>query len=113
MKTFTLRIAAKDKEIFEAIKTGKKKVETRAASARNGLMKEGDSIVFVLGSQKITKKIKKAKVYKTIGAMLRVYKVKDIAPHLKTPSQLRDMYQQFSGYAGKIKKFGIIAVELK
>ena len=68
---------------------------------------------FVCGSKKTKKTIKKANVYRTIGAMLKDYKVRYIAPYLKTESELRDMYFKFSDYRDKIKKFGIIALELK
>ncbi len=108
-----LKIRATDKYIFEAIKSGKKKVETRAATPRNVKMQTGDEVVFVCGKQSLKKTIKEATKYRTIKAMLKDYKVKDIAPDLKNENELRDMYFAWPSYQDKIKKYGIIALEIK
>ncbi len=112
MKTHILRIRTENRDIFNAIKVGEKWVETRAASVKNFKMQTGDEVVFVCGSQKLQKTIAKAQIYKTIKAMLKDYKVKDIAPGLKTENELRDMYFSWPAYRAKIKKFGLIALEL-
>ncbi len=113
MKTHILKLRSTDKEIFEAIKSGRKKVETRAATVRNVKIQAGDEILFVCGKQSLKKSITKAKKYKTIKAMLKDYKVKQIAPDLKTENELRDMYFAWPSYRDKIKEFGIVALELK
>jgi ASC-1-like (ASCH) protein len=113
MKTYTLQIRSTDRGIFDVLKNGKKKIETRAATARNIKMQAGDEIVFVCGKESLKKTIKKAAKYKTIKAMLKDYKVKDIAPELKNENELRDMYFAWPSYRDKIKEFGIVALELK
>jgi ASC-1-like (ASCH) protein len=111
MKTHILKLRSTDKEIFEAIKSDRKKVETRAATVRNVKIQEGDEILFVCGKQSLKKKVRRAKKFKTIKAMLKDYRVKDIAPDLKTENELRDMYFAWPSYRDKIKEFGIIAFE--
>lgn len=113
IKAHILQIRSADKSIFDAIKSGKKKVETRAATVRNIKMEAGDEIVFVCGKEKLTKTIKKATTYKTIKAMLKDHKVAAIAPELKTENELRDMYFAWPSYRDKIKEHGLIALELK
>ena len=76
-------------------------------------MEAGNEVVFVCGKESLKKTIKKATKYKTIKAMLKDYKVKDIAPDLKTENELRDMYFAWPSYRDKIKEFGLIALELK
>ncbi len=113
MVTHILKLRSTDKEIFEAVKSGRKKVETRAATVKNVKMQAGDEILFVCGKQSLKKTITKAAQYKTIKAMMRDYKVKEIAPDLKTENDLRDMYFAWPSYRDKIKQFGLIALELK
>jgi ASC-1-like (ASCH) protein len=113
MKTHTLQIRVADKGIFESIKSGKKSVETRAATSRNMKLEAGDEVVFVCGKQSLKKTIKEATKYKTVKAMLKDYRVKDIAPDLKNENELRDMYFAWPSYRDKIKEHGLIALELK
>ncbi len=113
MKIYTLRMRAGDRDIFDAIRSGTKKVETRAATVRNRMMKAGDEVIFSCGAQKLKKTIVKVSAYKTIKAMLKDYRISEIAPGLKTESELRDMYFAWPAYRNKIKKFGLIVSELK
>ena len=112
-KSFTLRIRGADKDIFDALKKGKKKVETRAATSKDRAIKAGDIFVFVCGNRKLKKRVCAASVFKTPAILLKKYKVKDINPDLKTEKELKDMWLRFPGYAEKIKKHGLIAVKLE
>lgn len=112
-KKYVFRFRAINKDIFEAIKDGKKKVETRAATEKYRNIKVGDIVVLFCGSKKFEKEVLSAKVYKTIRSMLKVYKPKEINPRTKTESELIDTYYSFPDYREKIKKFGLIALELK
>ncbi len=113
MKKYTLRFGKVNKETFEAIKNGKKTVETRAASIKYQNIEAGDIIVLSCDGHKFEKKVKHAQTFKNIKSMLRKYKIKSIEPKLSTADQLRDAYYSYTGYKEKIKKFGIIAMELK
>jgi|SRR3989338_7112100 len=111
-KKYTLRFRAVNKDIFDAIKSGKKTVETRAATVKYRNIKAGDSLVLICGTQRFEKKIKKATIFKSIPAMLKKYKVKQIMPSLSTQQELEAAYYSYPGYKEKIKKFGLIALEL-
>lgn len=75
-------------------------------------MKKGDILVFVCGKNKFQRTIKKASHFKTISLMLKIYKVKDINPRYKDEKELRRMYDSFPGYKEKIKKSGLVALEI-
>src|SRR3989344_5482859 len=111
-KKYTLRFRAVNKDIFDAIKSGKKTVETRAATVKYKDIQAGDSLVLICGTQRFEKKIKKATIFKSIPAMLRKYKIKQIMPKLSTQKELEVSCYSYPGYKEKIKNFGIIALEL-
>lgn len=109
---YQLRFRTVDKDIFEAIKNGRKNVETRAATARYKNIKKGDALTLVCGKDKFQKIIKTVKTFKTIRALLKKYKPSEINPNLKSAKELEEMYNSFPGYREKIKKSGLIALEL-
>ncbi|MBI2406500.1 MAG: hypothetical protein HYV25_02870 [Candidatus Harrisonbacteria bacterium] len=111
--SFLLRFRSVNRDIFEAIRAGKKKVETRAATARYAGIKAWDVVTFLCGKDKFQRRVKRATIFRTIGAMLKKYTVRDINPECATAKELRGLYFSFPGYKEKIKKFGLIALELK
>ncbi len=112
-KTITLLFRAGNRDIFEAMRDGRKKVETRAATKKFKDIKAGDTLVCVCGRQKFQKQVKRAKIFKTIQSLTRAYKPREINPNIRTAKELSAMYASFPGYEEKIKKFGLIALELK
>lgn len=108
-----LRFRTGDKNIFEAIKNRKKKVETRAATKRYRNIKAGDTVKLICGKDTFEVKIKKMTIFKSITAILKNYKVKRINPNVGTEKELRKMYYSFPGYRDKIRKYGLIALELE
>jgi len=112
-KKIKLRFREADRDIFEAIKDSRKTVETRAATERYYKIKVGDILVLSCGKNKFKKKIFKVRIFKTISGLLKRYKVRQINPYLKTLKELEEMYYRFPGYKEKIKKSGLIAMELK
>ncbi len=113
MTKYTLKFRATNKSIFLDIKSGKKSVETRAASERYRDIKAGDVVVLVCGKERFEKKIKKARIFKSIKALLKTYPIKKIMPQFSTEKEIRDSYYSYPGYKEKIKKFGLVALELK
>ena len=122
-KKIILRFRAVNRDIFDAIRDGHKRVETRAATKRYADIKSGDGIVLVCGRNKLEKLVKRAVIFKTIPALLHKYNVRDIYPHTKdfgvgvnpntaSEKELREIYYSFPGYKEKIKKYGLIAIEL-
>ena len=112
-KIYKLKIRSVDKDIFNAIKNGRKKVETRAATENYRKIKKGDTIIFVCGAKKLKKRVIGAALYKSIGAVFKDYKIKDIFPLLSTIGEARKAYFSFPGYHDKIKKYGLVAWKLK
>lgn len=108
-----LRFRSANRDIFEAIRNGRKKVETRAATERFRSIKAGDTIVFVCGKLKFEKKVKSTKIFKSVEAILKRYKPFQINPDTKTEKEIRTMYDSFHGYREKIKKYGLIAFEFR
>lgn len=107
-----LRFRAQNREIFEAIKDGRKKVETRAASPKFSSIKTGDIILLVCGNQKFERKINMAAKFKTIEDLLEKYQIKEINPFVNSLVELKKMYFGFPGYRKKIKKYGLMAFEI-
>lgn len=112
MKKYTLRVAAGNEDIFEAIVSGKKKIETRAATERYRNIQKGDVIVLMCGKKKEQKTVKNVRIFKSISGLLKKYTPRQINPQYTTAREITDMYFSFSGYKEKIKQFGIIALEL-
>jgi ASC-1-like (ASCH) protein len=112
MKTRVLRIPAREKRIFDAIRTGRKKIETRAATDRYEDIQAGDTLRFVCEERSFTRRVVHAKKFKSIEALLRVYGVEEIDPDMVTQEQLETMYDSFPEYPEKIKKFGLMAFVL-
>ena len=108
-----LRFREAHRDIFEAIRKGKKKVETRAATSRYFDIKAGDGIKLICGKDHLTKRIKKVEIFKTILEMLKKYKVKEINPSVKSAKELEKMYHSFPSYKEKIKKYGLIILLLE
>lgn len=113
MKTHILRIRADGKYIFEAIKSGKKKVETRAATSKYSKIQKGDKLKFVCDKESFEKEVTKVKIYKTITAILKDYTPQEINPKTKTKDETINMYYSFPKYQEKIKEFGLVAFKLK
>jgi ASC-1-like (ASCH) protein len=107
-----LEIRDINKDIFEAIRDGKKKVETRAATPKYSDIKSGDRVDFVCGNESFVKQIKKVETFKTISEMLDKYEVEEINPKIRSEKELEDMYYSFPNYKEKIEKYGLIAFEL-
>jgi ASC-1-like (ASCH) protein len=112
-KTYKLRFRAVNSDIFEAIRTGSKRVETRAATVKYRDIKIGDVLRFMCGNKHFEKKVTKVKVFKTITEMLKKYKAKEINLGVSSNKELRETYYSFPGYKEKINKCGLIAMELE
>jgi ASC-1-like (ASCH) protein len=94
-----------NKDIFTAISSGDKKVETRAATSKYKNIEKGDSIIFSCDGESFEKKASKVTHFKTIKELLKVYKPQDINPNVSTENDLVAMYHSFPGYEDKIKEF--------
>ncbi|MEK7641031.1 MAG: ASCH domain-containing protein [Patescibacteria group bacterium] len=112
-KSHILKFRAVNRDTFEAIRDGKKKVETRAFTVKYKDIKTGDELIFSCGKDRFSKKVKKVKVFKSIADLMKKYEPSQINPKCKTVEELTAMYHSFPGYREKIKKSGLLAMELK
>ncbi|MBI3633741.1 MAG: hypothetical protein HY226_05640 [Candidatus Vogelbacteria bacterium] len=97
---------------FDAIRSGEKWVETRAATPKYISIKVGDILVFECGDKKLERKVLQVAVFKNISILLKKYKVTDIMPNKKTKADLEAAYFSYPDYKEKIEKFGLIAFEI-
>lgn len=113
MKTMTLRFRAKDNAGFNLIKGRIKTIETRAATAKYKNLKAGDIVIIVCGKNKIVKKIKRVRYFQNIVSMLRAIPYRKINPCFSSIAAAEKVYFGYSGYREKIKKFGLVALDLE
>lgn len=113
MKTWTLRFRAVDKGNFDEVKNGSKSVETRAATVKYQPVEVGDTLLFVCGEEKLSKKVIKKQHFPSIDAMVKKIPFKKIMPSVKSIDEMKKIYSSYSGYDDKIKEFGIFAFEIE
>lgn len=102
-----------DRRVFEAIKNGEKKVETRKASEKYLAIQKGDIAVFKCGNDILEKEILETKHFKSIEEMLAVYSFKQIMPFVNSKEEMLEVYYSFPGYREAIAQNGIVAMELE
>jgi ASC-1-like (ASCH) protein len=107
-----LRFNKKNRNIFEAIRDGRKRVETRAATSKYADVKAGEIATFSCDGETFTRTITAVRHFPSVTALLKKYKVPQIHPPSKTAADLRAVYASFPGYAEKIRTFGLVAMEL-
>lgn len=105
------RIGQKNRNIFEALRAGTKKVETRAATSRYKNLQKGDSVSFLCEGERLEKEIASVMYFAFIDSLLKKYKPMGINPAIETKEDIVKMYHSFPGYEEKIKEFGIVALE--
>lgn len=102
-----------DRRVFDALRDGSKKLETRAGSPRYQRVAAGDTAVFDCGKDRITRKIVAVRHFPDIHSLIVHYGVKTITPWFDTEEEQVKMYHGFPGYSERIAKYGIIAMELE
>ena len=102
--------------VFDAIESGKKKVETRALShtktGKNfGSVQKGDTLLFMCGKSRLRKKVKNVRKFKSIEKFFKEVNQKLAWPHLpvRTLENIKKQYYIYPGYRGRIKKHGLVA----
>lgn len=113
MKKYVLKIAEADKDTFEFIKSGKKKVETRAGSVKYQNIKDEDVLILFCTGKKFEKRVKKVFHSNSIKELLKKYSPRTINPSTNTEKELTEVYYGYPNYKEKIKKFGLLAFELE
>ncbi len=89
MKTWTLRFRAADKKNFDEVKNGSKPIETRAATIKYQPIEIGDTLLFVCGKERLSKKILKKQHFPSIDAMIKKIPYKKIMPSVKSVDEMK------------------------
>lgn len=113
MANWVLLIRKEDKDVFNLIKKEIKTIETRAATDKYRKIKTGDNIIFSCDGQKLYKKVKSIKWFKTIENLLGYFPLNKILPQAKSLEEARQIWMNFPKYSEKLKKYGLIAWELE
>ena len=113
MKEWILRFRAKDRADFLEVKERSKTIETRAATPKHRKIKSGDVLIFVCGKERLRRKVKKVRYFKSINSMVKSVNYKKIMPSLKSPKEMIAVYHSYSHYKEKIKKYGLVAWDIK
>lgn len=113
MKTHHIKFRAVNRDIFEAIRDGRKKIETRACDEKFRDITRGDAVTLMCEDDAFTKTVKSTEVFTTIEALLEKYAPQDINPACTTEEDICAMYYSFPGYKEKIEEHGLIALELE
>jgi len=108
-----LKFRTVNKDIFEAVKSGKKKVEIRAITVKYQNIKPGEEVKLVCGEENFLKIVVGVKMFKNVTALLKNFNPQEINPSCHSKEELKKMFYSFPGYKEKISKYGLIALELK
>jgi ASC-1-like (ASCH) protein len=112
-KKYTLPVREADREIFNLIKNGEKKVETRAGGPKYKNIQKGDIVVFECGDDGFEKIVAEIYKFESVKEMLKNYEPSDILPGVQSADELMNLYHSFPGYDERLEKYGIIAFKLK
>ena len=112
-RRIVLKFRAVNRDIFEAISAGRKKIETRAATKKYAGIKAGDLVVLACGDRRCEKKVARVETFRSVAAILNKYRPETINPATHTVQEARAMWFGFPGYKEKIRKHGLIALHLK
>jgi ASC-1-like (ASCH) protein len=113
MKNGTQRFRAVDKKNFAEVKNGSKSVETRAGTVRYRPIAAGDTLTFVCGKEKFTKKILKKFHWPSVDAMTKQIGFKKIMPSVSSIAEMKKAYASYPDYEKKTKEFGLLGFELE
>jgi ASC-1-like (ASCH) protein len=107
-------------DIFKAVKTGDKTIETRPATAKYRAIQKGDELTLLSleSGEEITKMANWVHYYQTIEEMAKSEEVDKIVPGIKTAEDLIEVFEDFKRkwgeeYTNKLKQYGIVAIGLK
>ena len=107
-----LRIRQADKEIYEDLRSGAKSIETRAATAKYQKLAKGDTVTFLCGKDRFSKRVGKVYRWKSITAMAKAVPFKKVMPRAASLAEVRKIYASYPGYAEKIREHGLIGFTL-
>lgn len=109
--TYELLFEEKDRARFEEVRSGSKRIETRAMDERYRSIVADDEIVFVCGDDRFTKRVNKVYLWPTVEAMLAEVPIEIVMPGLLTVQEVYDRFSSYPSYFERIEKGGILGFE--
>lgn len=111
-------------DIFDAVKSGKKMIETRPRNKKSkrdySSIKPGDTLVMQSNEtrERIEKKVVFVHLYVSIKELAENELVEKIFPGVQTPNELVLIFEDFKKkwgrrYAEKLDKYGVVAIGFK
>lgn len=108
-----LKFAAKDKATFDAIKDGRKTIETRAGTVAYQQVEAGDSLTLECGGERIEKIVQKVKQFASVEEAFNSPDFTKILPGVTTLAEAEKVYYGFPGYRERIAENGLLAFYLQ
>jgi ASC-1-like (ASCH) protein len=108
-----LRFRAVDKDNFEAIRDGRKRVETRAGSPRYQKIAAGDVLVFSCAGNQLEKTVREVVSVSSVDELFSKFALADVFPEAKDIEEAKATYHSYSGYREKIATYGLLAFVLE
>ena len=112
MKTWPLRFRAIDKSNFDALKSGAKSMETRAATPKYRQIQPGDILAISCAGDTMRKEVKSVQIFPSVEAMFREIPMESVMPEARTLEDALREYHSYPGYEEKLAEYGVIALEL-
>jgi len=102
-----------DRSIFNDIVSGKKTIETRAATKKYRDIQAGDTLSFKCGEDTFIKNILASTHYDSLEAMFADIPLDKVLPQATTIDEAKKIYYSFPRYEEKIAAHGIMAFTLR
>ena len=113
MKNWTLRFRLVDKDNFDEVKDGLKRIETRAATVKYQPVAAGDTLTFVCGQERLVKRVARRYHWPSVDAMVREIDLKKVMPAVSSVEEMKRIYASYPGYTEKIREHGLLGFELE
>ena len=92
---YKLPFLLENKRIFEALRDGRKKIETRAGSQQYLEIKADDTIEFSCAAEKFSRIVKKISHYKNLDDLFDTYTPNEINPEINSYDELKKCMRHF------------------
>lgn len=98
---------------FEQLESGKKSIETRAATVRNQNIEVGDQLEISCGPKQLFRTVKGIQHYDSVESIFQSADWNRVMPEVETLDDAKAVYYAWPGYREKIDQHGILAFYLE
>lgn len=108
MRRCVVRFSQENRLSFDMVREGRKTIETRAGSPRYKDVAVGDTLVFICGSERFEKVVKRVFRADSPETYLELVDYRTVRPDAGSAEDTIAMWYQFPGYRERIAQFGLI-----